>query len=207
MFGFLSDTFTAGGGENGTSVTGTASLFNTLEAGIGAAGNILAGSAAQQSSAVRADLLRFNADTFAQSAAETIESGKYDATQILEQTRLLIGTQRASFAANGIVVDQDSALDLVSETAGIGAVDALIVIANSEREANQALRAAALKEQEAQLENRIGDGALLGGLADAGLSIANGFKTISNRNQDFSGSRKISLSDITWNQPSGGNTR
>jgi len=51
------------------------------------------------------------------------------------KTQQLIGRQRAVLAANGVVVDQGSALDITTDTTGIGEQDALTVRANAEREA------------------------------------------------------------------------
>ena len=51
------------------------------------------------------------------------------------KTQQLIGRQRAVLAGNGVVVDQGSALDITTDTAGIGEQDALTVRANAEREA------------------------------------------------------------------------
>ena len=45
------------------------------------------------------------------------------------------GRQRAVLAANGVLVDDGSALDLVSDTAQIGEVDALTIRSNAQREA------------------------------------------------------------------------
>lgn len=45
------------------------------------------------------------------------------------------GRQRAVLAANGVLIDDGSALDLTSDTAAIGEVDALTIRSNAQREA------------------------------------------------------------------------
>lgn len=51
------------------------------------------------------------------------------------ETQQLIGRQRAAFAGAGVVVDQDVALDVISDTAAAGEIDALTIRTNAEREA------------------------------------------------------------------------
>lgn len=62
------------------------------------------------------------------------------------QTRALIGTQRATFAANGVLVDSGSALDTVGDTAALGKLDELTIKDNSDQ------RAAALRAQGANFK-------------------------------------------------------
>jgi hypothetical protein len=52
-----------------------------------------------------------------------------------QQVRKLIGSQRAAFAAQGIDVGAGSAFALQLETAELGALDALMIRTNAEREA------------------------------------------------------------------------
>ena len=51
------------------------------------------------------------------------------------ETKQLAGRQRAVLAANGVLVDQGSALDITSDTAEIGKLDELTIRSNAEREA------------------------------------------------------------------------
>lgn len=51
------------------------------------------------------------------------------------QTQQLEGRQRAALAANGVVVDTGSALDITSDTRAYGTLDQLTVRNNAEREA------------------------------------------------------------------------
>lgn len=54
--------------------------------------------------------------------------------QALETTQLM-ARQRAGLAANGVVIDSGSALDITSDTAAFGRLDALTVRSNAQREA------------------------------------------------------------------------
>lgn len=69
------------------------------------------------------------------SAQDALDRGDVAIRNNADATRRLQGRQRAVLAANGVLVDNGSALDLVTETAGIGALDQLTIRSNAEREA------------------------------------------------------------------------
>lgn len=52
-----------------------------------------------------------------------------------DKTQQLIGRQRATLAGNGVELDTGSALEITTDTAGIGERDALTIRSNAEREA------------------------------------------------------------------------
>ena len=72
-----------------------------------------------------------------QVAQQALDKGKLNEQQSREATAKLIGRQRAVLAANGVVVDQDSALDVTNETAGLGALDRLTIRSNASNESLQ----------------------------------------------------------------------
>lgn len=79
-----------------------------------------------------------NNQILAERAARDSEArGKLSERRTREQTRQLIGRQRAALAGMGVEVDEGSALDLTTDTAEIGELDALIVRSNFQREAYQ----------------------------------------------------------------------
>lgn len=209
MFSFLTDFFDSGRTQGPGAYTPTSSvplpstkpspsddrltLANSLElvrTGVNAVGSIWGGFASNESSQTRAGILRYNAATYRQSANEILEVGDFNAEQIRFQTREMIGRQRAALAANGIVLDQDTAADLISETAGVGAVDALIVIANAEREAIQTMRRAGMQDLEAGYESRIGEAQIRRGFGEAAIDAVEGLQRINQRNEDFGGSNR-----------------
>ena len=78
---------------------------------------------------------RRDAERAREAARDARDRGITDASQQRIQTRLLRERQRAAMAGANITIDQDSALDLMRETAGIGERDALTIRDNAEREA------------------------------------------------------------------------
>lgn len=206
MFSFFTDFFDSGTSSQMSDTPGiplpsqkpspsndklnVANTLTLVESGIGAIGSIWGGFASSQSSQVRADILSFNADTYRQSAREIMEVGRFNAQRIQQEARQLIGTQRTSLAANGIRLDQDTALDLVSETAGVGSVDALLSIANAERDALQVLRKANVESMESDLERDIGKAQIRRGIGEAAIRGVQGYQEISQRNEDFSGANR-----------------
>lgn len=83
-------------------------------------------------------------------ATQTEQEGAIDQANSAEKTRQLIGTQRATFAANGVLVDSGSALDTTTDTAGLGELDQLNIGYNT------AQKAAALRYQGAQYGSAAG---------------------------------------------------
>lgn len=77
-----------------------------------------------------------NNQILAQRAADDARlRGEEAARKQKTNTSQLLGKQRAMLAANGVLVDSGSALDLTTDTAGIGKLDELTVRSNAEREA------------------------------------------------------------------------
>jgi hypothetical protein len=72
------------------------------------------------------------ADRYAQDA---IDRGKSDESAHRRQVRRFIGGQKTALAANGVDVGSESALDVFSDTAGTGELDAITIRRNAEREA------------------------------------------------------------------------
>ena len=68
-------------------------------------------------------------------ATDAVGRGKTAADERRAGARQVIGAQRASSAARGVEVGTGSALDLTTDTAGIGELDALTLRHNAEREA------------------------------------------------------------------------
>jgi hypothetical protein len=66
---------------------------------------------------------------------DAIRRGDAAATAIRKRGKQVIGAQRAALAAQGVVLDSGSALELQEETAELSAIDALTVKNNAWREA------------------------------------------------------------------------
>lgn len=121
--------------------------------------------------AYQANVLKANALSAQYAANDAEARGKIAAQNKNEETALLIGRQRAALAANGVQVDTGSALDITSDTAGIGALDALTIKNNADREAwsdeNQARQDRSQAEYTTDQDSSglgAAGGALLGGI-------------------------------------------
>ena len=105
-------------------------------------GQAQAASAAKSQAAYQAQVAQ-NQATVARNNATYADTQATDATnrgslaekQYRLQVSQLAGRQRASLAANGVVVDSGSALDITTDTATLGEQDALTIRSNAAREA------------------------------------------------------------------------
>lgn len=80
-------------------------------------------------------LAEWNAKLAERQAADAIARGQTAAQRQGMATRQAIGAQRAALAANGVEVNDGSAVDVQSDTAALGALDALTIRNNAAREA------------------------------------------------------------------------
>lgn len=79
--------------------------------------------------------LQFNAQIADLQAQDAIRRGDKEVKNKKIQTKQMIGTQRAALAAQGIEVNDDSALLIQEDTAGLGAEDAASIKSAAWREA------------------------------------------------------------------------
>lgn len=112
------------------------SLAATLAgSAMSAIGQIQQGRAAAASANYQAAIGRNNQILAQRAAADARARGVEDERRLAEQGRKLIGRQRAVLAANGVVVDEGSALDITSDTAQAVKLDRMTILSNAEREA------------------------------------------------------------------------
>lgn len=76
-----------------------------------------------------------NKITADRAAEDARARGEADAQRRQQELSVLEGRQRAALAANGVVVDEGSALEIVEQTAARSELDALTIRSNAEREA------------------------------------------------------------------------
>ena len=142
---------------------------------VSAVGSMQEGKAAAAEARYQSAVLKNNAVQAEYAAKDAEARGRVEELKQRISTRRLIGRQRAVLAANGVVVDQDSALDITADTEMLGEFDALTIRDNAAREAlafrqqrGQFLTEASLarmRGKQAQTAGFIGGGAaLLGGL-------------------------------------------
>ncbi len=152
----------------GESETSEARLFE-LGAGVTESFAVFSNAIANRRSArVRSSVLRADAQNIRRTAKLARREGRQAAQQVQAETAQLIGRQRAALAANGFVLDEGTALDLVIETAGLGALDAVTAIANAERRAAQLINESRAAEFKAGLQEQSADQSLLGGISAVG---------------------------------------
>lgn len=90
-----------------------------------------AASASNKAAEYNAQVGARNAEVAELQATSALEAGSFKAQQHRLRIARLKGKQRASFAAAGVVVDQDSALDVLEDTAYFGEQDALVIRHNA----------------------------------------------------------------------------
>ncbi len=91
---------------------------------------------AQRASLEYQSAVQRNNQIIAQRQADDARArGEVEANKKRQQAQQLIGRQRTVLAGNGVEVDTGSALDITSDTAAAGELDALTIRANAEREA------------------------------------------------------------------------
>jgi len=93
------------------------------------------GEAQQRSAEAQAQISDYNAAVADVQARDATERGELDAQKFRTRTRVLIGEQRAGFAAGNVDVGFGSAVDVQADAAFQGELDALQVRTNAAREA------------------------------------------------------------------------
>jgi hypothetical protein len=126
-----------------------------------------------QQARYQAAVARNNQALAEQQAQDAERRGVIAEDQQRRRTGLIIGTQRASLAGQGTALDDGSPLDIVSDTAASGEMDALTIRDNATREAwgyrAQAANFAAQEQLASQQSGWLGTGAsLLGGAMSVG---------------------------------------
>lgn len=103
--------------------------------GVNVLGQAQAGKAAQAQANYQAAVARNNQIIAERQAADALQRGEIAEKQHRLRVGQLAGRQRVALAANGVVVDQGSALDILGDTRELGELDALTIRSNAEREA------------------------------------------------------------------------
>jgi hypothetical protein len=113
-----------------------ASIASTVIGGATTAyGQIQAGKAEASMASYQSTVAKNNAIIAERMAQDALDRGKIAETNKRLETKYAIGKQRVALAANGVLVDNGSGLDLTTDTARFGELDALTIRSNAEREA------------------------------------------------------------------------
>lgn len=151
-------------------------LAGTVIGGITSAGGaILGGMNASSQAAYQAGVARNNEAMAKAAARDALLRGGIEAKNKADQTRQLIGRERATLAGNGVDVNSGSALDIVSDTETAGATDELTIRDNARRQSIGYLNQGENFAGEAALDDTAQSNALLGGYANAfGTALTTG---------------------------------
>ncbi len=105
-------------------------------------------------------------------AMDAITRGEWGVARQRRGVQSLVGSQRASFAAQGVVVDQDTAGQVVDQTIQLGEEDAATIRTNAIREAWGFKVQAADQRLRGKLAQAEGDNAAVGTLLTTGARAA-----------------------------------
>lgn len=97
--------------------------------------SILVGGSQRQLGQLQSTALNQNARFSELNAADALKRGEREARLVKRQANQIAGTQRASYAAQGVDVGSGTALDVQNQTDELGNIDAETVRTNAWREA------------------------------------------------------------------------
>lgn len=138
---------------------------------LAAVGSAKSGQAAYQQANYQAAVNENNAKYADYQAAETLAKGKVDEANQERQTAQLAGTQRATLAGLGQLLDTGSAGTITADTSQMGEVDAATIRRNSARQALSFNLQADDFRSGANLNRMSGDSALSAGYLGAASTI------------------------------------
>lgn len=156
-------------------------IITAASTAVSVAGQQQQARAQESASKFQAAVARNNAIIAERKAQDAIERGKIAEREKREETAQLIARQRAAAAASGVLVDTGSILDITSDTAGLGELDALTIRSNAAREAQAFRDQAAGFESEAQLTTATGANARTAGNIQSTGTLLEGASRVSAR--------------------------
>jgi hypothetical protein len=122
----------------------------------------------------------YNAEMQRRAADDALQRGSIDAAEHRAKVRKMISSQVAAFGAGGIETSSGSALDVMTETAGMGELDALRIVNNSQRAAAGLKVQADLEEFKGRSAQSAGylnaTGTAIGGLGSMAGTYGKGVK-------------------------------
>lgn len=144
-------------------------ILAALAAVAGAVGAKQSANAQQQAANYNALLNKQNAETAAQQAS-------FDADQIREKNKRVLGAQRAAYSASGIDPDSATAIDVHDDSAAQGELDALVAIYTGRTSSSAYASRSQLNLMESRSANKAGKinvtTSLLGGATSVGYMYA-----------------------------------
>jgi len=163
----------------------TSAIISLIATGAGTAvtvaGQYQAGQQAKAQANYRAAVARNNATIAGYKAEDVRRRGEIEAEKQGRETARLIGRQKAVLAGGGVTVGQDSAGQLVRDTAALGRLDALTIQSNAEREALGFETRGVNFESEARLQGLVGENAVSSSYLKAGASLLSGVGSVAGK--------------------------
>lgn len=139
------------------------------------AGQIASANADAKAAQYNAEVQRQNAMLADRQAKNILESGMREEQKQKAQTQQLMAKQQAAQAANGVDVTFGTPLDLMVDTAKMGAVDALTIRTNAYRNYDDTRNQAVASRNQAALYDMQAKNARTAGIIGALGTMASGF--------------------------------
>ena len=140
----------------------------------GTAGSFQQAQATQAAAEFNAKVGEMNATLSERRAQDAIERGAKEEQRKRQEVQRILGQQQAGMAANGVDIAFGSPLDLLTDTAVMGEIDALTIRQNAYRESYDHQVDAANKRSGATLNRMEGKAAKTAGYLDAFGTILGG---------------------------------
>lgn len=163
------------------SVEGASLALAATSTAIGGYGMVKQGQSANKQAQYSATISRRNAVMAERAAVDALDKGTRDEASIRMQYKQLKGRQRAAFAANGVVVDQGSALDIVMDTVALGEYDAITTRNNAAKEAFNLREQGDQFNSQAWMQTLAGRDAQTAGYIGAGSTLLSGASTVADK--------------------------
>ena len=164
-----------------TTLTALSIAGSVISTGVSVMGQMQAGKNSKAMADYQAGVARNNQIVADRAAQDALDRGGVAEQRSRLETARLKGRQRVVLAGLGQEVDTGSALDITSDTAQLGELDALTIRSNAEREAYNFRVRGMQFGQEAVLQEATGANALSAGYFGAVGTLASGVGTVADR--------------------------
>jgi len=153
---------------------GAPTLLAIAGTAVGVGGSLYSGAAQIEQHKYQAGIARNNATAARNQAADAEERGKQEELRKWREVSAMKSAQIASFAANGLDTTFGSPLDVVTDTAIFGGMDAWQIRENAAREATGYMISAQNYDQEALAQKRAGRNAVVSTAFDVAGTVIGG---------------------------------
>lgn len=161
--------------------------LSALSTAFSAYGQYQAGQAAKDAGKYQNRVAKNNAILADRAAADATARGAIEESRQRAVGRLTIGSQKAAFAASGINLSSETAVDIQSSQAGLNELDALTIRANAAREAAGFQQEGANYRSEGALAKTAGQQAAYGANLAAAGTVLSGAGDVATQWYQFGG--------------------